>query len=195
MSESKTGYLQETKKQKNLLLFEDQSCFLFPYNDFRSKENDDILFWFLFTLLYIFIIIISIGFVFIAVNCNQNLGSTLISPVTFYPGQFLKTQSYMLKLIPTGFLQLSQFYSNKQNIYWESKSNTTYNIYGLVCQFSNDGSLSIQNYQQQILWNMSSDQLGTHPAPYILNLSNTGVVFVRSVDGTEMYQFPFSSLE
>ena len=169
-----------------ILLFKDQNCLLYPYTDFNIEN--DILFWLLFTLLYIFIIIVCVTFVWVAVNSSQNLGITLISPANFFPGQFLQNQNYYLKLTFNGYLQLS---SLKEGIYWESNSNMNYSTNGLVCTFSENGILSIQNYQNQILWQITAPpDKENFPRPFILNISNTGKVIVRSINGNEVYQFP-----
>ena len=149
--------------------------------------RNDIVFWVVVAFFLALVLVICVGFTYLAVNINKNLGSTLLSPAQFYPLQFLQNANFFLNFTVDGYLQL--YDQNSKNIYWQSTNENNFSAYGLVAKFDVDGSLSVQNYYDQILWSITPTD-NSHPAPFVLRLTKTGQLQVKSVDGSEVICLP-----
>lgn len=177
------------KKQKTnttiVLIDQDGNC-LYDPQDTSSVPNDIIL-WLVITLLLAFIVIVIVCYTYVAVNSTRNLGPTLISPYNFYPGQFMQNEFAIFQLTSEGILTLS---NEQDGIIWQSTNINNFSSYFVYASFGNDGSLTVLNYYDQILFSLTpnSEEMG----PYILNLTSVGKVIIKSSDGTTIICIPES---
>ena len=182
------------------IVLEEDSCVLLDETNTNTKfkkARGDVGLWILVAIFLAFIIIVCVGFTYMAVNMNKNLGATLISPFSIYPGQFLQNEKFVFRFNYQGILQLTQ---NDIGVYWESDNLNHYSTYGVVARFNLDGSLSVENYYQQILWSSvpGGETVNSTSAEgsYILHLNASGQVVVRnSQDGTEVMHLPPTPLQ
>src|SRR5437588_11196175 len=123
------------------IVLEEDSCVLLDETNTNTKfkkARGDVGLWILVAIFLAFIIIVCVGFTYMAVNMNKNLGATLISPFSIYPGQFLQNEKFVFRFNYQGILQLTQ---NDIGVYWESDNLNHYSTYGVVARFNLDGSL------------------------------------------------------
>jgi hypothetical protein len=173
------------ESENEILIIQEGQEMVYSVNASKGIRNDTLV-WVLFALFLALLVVICALATYLAVNCTLNLGSTLLSPVEFYPGQYLQNEQYWFTFRTDGILQLS---SNTEGMYWESTNIYNYSTYGLVATFDSMGTLAVSNYYGQLLWSISPNET-SHLAPFILNLTKEGKIRIQSVDSTTVVCFP-----
>jgi hypothetical protein len=172
------------KENYLILVSEGETCLLDP-ND-RWVGRNDVVLWVLLTIFIAFVIVISVLYSFVAVNSTRNLGPTLISPYTFYPGQYMQNGPWIFSLNMDGVLTLTN--EETQETSWQSTNENNYAPYFPYCEFTNNGELMIINYYGQVLFSLVPTVNVVDS--YVLNLTPRGQILIRGSDGNVVSCIP-----